>query len=140
MPANADAREMLARGQLMLSRFTSAAASYRTLASLQPQNPKAWYGIVRSYEGLSEEQLAALQREAPDSPLLELLVADVAVSQEKFPGALAIYRRVLAKPPVGGLHEAVADLYDRAGKADWAAIERRKAEVRSPARCTATTW
>jgi predicted Zn-dependent protease len=137
MPANADAREMLARGQLMLSRFTSAAASYRTLASLQPQNPKAWYGIVRSYEGLSEEQLAALQREAPDSPLLELLVADVAVSQEKFPGALAIYRRVLTKPPVGGLHEAVADLYDRAGKADWAAIERRKAEVRSPARCTA---
>ena len=75
MPDNADAREMLARGQLMLSRFSSAAASYRTLSELQPQNPKSWYGIAKCYEGLTEELLAALQRQAPDSPVLELLVA-----------------------------------------------------------------
>jgi predicted Zn-dependent protease len=137
MPENADAREMLARAQLMLSRFSGAAASYRTLSSLQPQNPKAWYGIVKSYEGLSEELLGALQEQAPDSPLLELLVADVAVTQDKFAAALAIYRRVMIDPPVGGLHEAVADLYERAGERDWAAAERRKSEARTPARCAA---
>ena len=137
MPDNADAREMLARGQLMLSRFSSAAASYRALSDLQPDNPKGWYGIAKSYEGLTEELLAALQEQAPNSPLLDLLVADVAVTQDKFGAALAIYRRVLSDPPVGGLHEAVADLYDRAGKSDWALAERRKAEARPPARCAA---
>ena len=115
-----DAREMLARAQLMLSRFSSAAASYRVLTTIQPDNPKGWYGFAKSYEGLTEELLVALQQQAPDSPLLELLVADVAVTQDKFAAALAIYRRVLSHPPVGGLHEAVADLYDRAGKSEWA--------------------
>jgi predicted Zn-dependent protease len=137
MPANADAREMLARGQLMLSRFSSAAANYAALAKLQPQNPKAWYGVVKSYEGLSEAQLVALQQQAPDSPLLELLVADVAVTQQKYAAALGIYRRVLANPPVGGLHEAVADLYERAGRSDWAAAERRKADARASTTCAA---
>jgi len=137
MPSNADAREMLARGQLMLSRFSGAAASYLALTGLQPENPKSWYGIAKSYEGLAEELLAAVQRQSPDSPVLELLVADVAVTQEKFSAALAIYRRVEANPPVGGLHEAIADLYERAGKPDWAATERRKSEVRTPARCAA---
>jgi predicted Zn-dependent protease len=128
---------MLARSQLALSRFTSAAASYRVFSDLQPDSPKGWYGVARSYEGLTEELLAALQQQAPDSPLLELVVADVAVTQEKFAAALGIYRRALSNPPVGGLHEAVADLYERAGKSDWAIAERSKAEARSPARCAA---
>jgi predicted Zn-dependent protease len=135
MPTNADAHEMLARAQLALSHFVGAASSYRALSNLEPQNPKAWYGIVKSYEALSEELLAALQQQAPDSPLLELLVADVAVSQEKYAAALGIYRRVMTNPPVGGLHEAVADLYDRAGRRDWATAERRKATGTSPAQC-----
>jgi len=135
MPDNPDAREMLARGQLMLSRFTSAAASYQALTALQPQGPKGWYGIAKSYEGLTETLLTALQEQAPDSPLLELLVANVAVTEDKFAAALAIYRRVMSDPPVGGLHEDVADLYERAGKSDWAIAERRKAEPRLPVRC-----
>jgi predicted Zn-dependent protease len=137
MPSNAEAREMLARGQLMLSRFVSAAANYRTLTTLQPENPKAWYGVTKSYEGLTEQLLSDVQQQAPDSPVLALLVADLAVTQEKYAAALAIYRRVLADPPVGGLHEAVADLYERAGRADWAMAERRKSEPRSAARCAA---
>jgi predicted Zn-dependent protease len=137
MPSNGDAREMLARAQLMLSRFQNAAASYRALSRIEPENPKAWYGMAKSYEGLAEQLLATLQQQSPDSPVLELLVADVAVTQDKFPAALAIYRRVLANPPVGGLHDAVADLYDQAGKHEWAATERKKAEARTPARCAA---
>ena len=93
--------------------------------------------MAKSYEGLAEQLLNTLQQQSPDSPVLELLVADVAVTQDKFAAALAIYRRVLANPPVGGLHEAIADLYERAGKTDWAATERRKADARTPARCAA---
>ena len=77
-----------------------------------------------------------MQQQAPDSPLLELVVADVAVSQEKYPAALAIYRRVMVgAPPVGGLHEAVAEIYERAGKPEWAAQERRAIKPRSAAAC-----
>lgn len=136
MPQNADAREMLARAYLASSHFMKAATEYGALTSIQPQNPKGWYGVARSYQGIAEEALAALQKQAPDSPLLELIVADVAVSQEKFPAALAIYRRVLdGTPPVGGLHEAVAELYERAGKPEWAAIERRQVRPLTKAQC-----
>jgi predicted Zn-dependent protease len=138
MPQNADAREMLARAYLGTSQFTKAARHYRTLADLQPTNPKAWYGLARSYEGLGEEALTLLQKQAPESPLLELVVADVAVTQEKFAAALAIYRRALeGTPPVGGLHETIAELYERAGRTDWAAAELRHATRRSPAECAA---
>ena len=137
MPQNADATEMLARAYLGTSQFTKSVQHYRTLAESQPINPKAWYGLARSYEGISEAALAALQQQAPDSPLLELVVADVAVSQEKYPAALAIYRRVMAgTPPVGGLHEAVAEIYKRAGKPEWAAQELQAVKRGSAAECT----
>ena len=136
MPQNADAREMLARAYLDTSQFTKATDHYRTLTAIQPENPKGWYGLTRAYEGIAEKALNALQQQAPDSPLLELVVADVAVSQEKYPAALAIYRRVMVgAPPVGGLHEAVAEIYERAGKPEWAAQERRAIKPRSAAAC-----
>lgn len=137
MPENADAREMLARAYLELSKYSSAAAQYRALTGLQPVSPRHWYGLARSYGGLAEQTLAALQEKASDSPLLELVVADVAVTQDKFAAALAIYRRVLTDPPVGGLHEAIADLYEQAGHSDWAAAERAKITRRTPAECAA---
>jgi predicted Zn-dependent protease len=138
MPQNADAREMLARAYLGQSQFTKASVHYRMLTTMQPVNPKAWYGLARTYEGIAEEALAALQRQSPDSPLIELVVADVAVTQEKFAAALAIYRRALdGTPAVGGLHEAVAELYERAGKPEWAAAESRYVKRRSAAECAA---
>ncbi|MBK5298231.1 MAG: tetratricopeptide repeat protein [Vicinamibacteria bacterium] len=136
LPDNADARDLLARAYLALSKFANAAAQFRALTGLQPDNPRAWYGMARSYAGVAEATLTALQTTSPDSPLLELIVADVAVTQEKFPAALAIYRRALKETPlVGGLHEAVADLYEQAGHPDWAAAERAKINRRTPAYC-----
>lgn len=136
MPDNADARDLLARAYLALSKFANAAAQYRVLTGLQPKNPRAWYGMARSYEGIAESTLDALQTATPDSPLLELIVADVAAAQNKLPAALAIYRRALQGTPlVGGLHEAVADLYDQAGHADWAAAERAKIKSRTRVDC-----
>jgi predicted Zn-dependent protease len=138
MPQNADAREMLARAYFERSQFTKASAHYQVLATLQPINPKAWYGLARTYEGIAATALGALQRQSPDSPLIELVVADVAVTQEKFAAALAIYRRALAgAAPVGGLHEAVAELYERAGKPEWAAVESRKVRRRPAGECAA---
>ena len=44
MPENAEAREMLARAKLTLGDSASAAVHYRTLTTLDGQNPK---GVVR---------------------------------------------------------------------------------------------
>jgi predicted Zn-dependent protease len=138
MPRNPDAREMLARAYLGASRPSKAAPQYRALTNLQPLNPKAWYGLARSYEGIAEASFTALQKEFPDSPLVELIVADIAVTQEKYAAALGLYRGALQKnAPVGGVHESVADLYERAGKSEWAAIELRKVKTRTPAYCAA---
>jgi predicted Zn-dependent protease len=136
LPDNADAREMLARATFLQSDHARAATHYRALTGLAPRNPRAWYGLARSYQGISEEAFGALQREAPDSPLLELLVAEVAVTGDRFGSALAIYRRVLsAGPPVGGVHEMIAELYDRAGHPEWAAAELAKAGPRTASGC-----
>jgi predicted Zn-dependent protease len=136
LPKNPDAREMLARAYLGSSSPSKAAPQYLVLTTLQPQNAKAWYGLARSYEQVAEDAFAALQIEFPDSPLLTVLVADVAVTQEKYAAALGIYRRALSSDAgVGGLHESVADVYERAGKSDWAAIELRKATPRTAPYC-----
>ena len=42
---------------------------------------------------------------------------------------------MVGAPPVGGLHEAVAEIYERAGKPEWAAQERRAIKPRSAAAC-----
>jgi tetratricopeptide (TPR) repeat protein len=136
MPKNAEAREMLARATLALSDYPSAATHYRALTALDASSPKAWFGLARSYQGLAEDAFTALQQQAPESPMLELIVAEVAVTAGKFPAALSIYRRVLASgSPVGGVHEAVAELYERAGKPEWAAAELKRAPPRTPAAC-----
>ncbi len=136
MPKNAEAREMLARVELALADYPAAATHYRALTALDAQSPKAWFGLARSYQGIAEEAFTGLQQQAPESPMLELIVAEVAVTAGKFPAALSIYRRVLAGgSPVGGVHEAVADLYERAGKPEWAADELKRAPPRTPAAC-----
>jgi len=125
--------------KLSLTDYPGAATHYRVLTSLDARSPKAWYGLARSYQGIAEAAFDALQHDASDSPLLELIVAEVAMTGDKFPAALAIYRRLLAgAPPVGGIHESIAELYERAGKPEWAAAELQKAPRRTAGACAAT--
>jgi predicted Zn-dependent protease len=137
MPKNADAREMLARAQLATERYASAASEYRALTTMAPKDPKSWYGLAQSYQGIAEEAFQALQAKAPDSPLIELLLGDVLVSQHKYPQAVQTYRAALARAPgIGGVHESIAEVYELAGKPEWAAAERAKVAAKGP--CTAT--
>jgi predicted Zn-dependent protease len=136
LPENPDAREMLARAHLELERHAGAAEHYRALTALLPESPKGWHGLARSYEGMAEHAFTALQQNHPESPLLVLLLADVLVSEERHADALRLYREALeGDPPVGGLHQAIAELYERAGKPEWAGAELAKAKPRTPAEC-----
>jgi predicted Zn-dependent protease len=136
MPDNPDAHEMLARASLAVGRLDTAVTQYRALTTMQADNPKGWYGLSRSYQSMAERDFAAMRKEAPDSPLIDLVVAEVLVSEDRYGQALATYRRVLAaNPPVGGIHESIADLYTQAGKPEWAATERERSPARTPAAC-----
>ena len=86
-PDHRDARQMLAETLLSLERHEQAARQYRVLTDQGPQDPKAWYGLGKSYEGLSQRAFETLQTSAPESPYLLLLVAQGMVAQERDKGA-----------------------------------------------------
>jgi len=118
-------------------RFQDAADRFRALTVADPNNAAAWYGLGKSYEALARQSFSQLQTIASGSAWEALLVADVWVSAGRFEQALALYRDVLGlNPGIPGVHRSIATLYERAGKADWAATEAAK-EPPQPATCEA---
>jgi predicted Zn-dependent protease len=135
-PDHHDARLMLADALLALERWGPAAQHYRVLAQHASEDPKAWYGLERSYEGLSRQAFETLERTAPDSPYLSLLVAEASVAQERDKSAFPLLREAIAsKTRPAEAHEALAQIYERAGHPDWAAVEREKAKAIPPPDC-----
>jgi len=135
-PENHDARQMLADALLALERWGPAARHYGALVQQAPDDPKAWYGLERSYEGLSGQAFETLERTAPDSPYLSLLVAQAAIAQERDKSAFPLLRESIAKKTrPAEAHEALAQIYERAGHPDWAAVEREKAKGIPPPDC-----
>ena len=129
-PDNRDARRMLADSLLSLERWDPAARHYRALTQQAPDDPKAWYGLERSYEGLSRRAFETMQQSTPDSPYVSLLVAQAMVAQERDKSAFPLLREAIAKKTRRAeAHEALAQIYERAGHADWAAVERGRAKA-----------
>ncbi len=135
-PGNREARRMLAEALLFLERHEEAARHYRTLTEQAPEDPGAWFGLGRSYEGLSREAFEELQVLAPESAEILLLVAGVLVTQERDTRAFQLYREALEKRPgLAEAHEALAGIYERSGHPDWAATERTRARDLPPPDC-----
>lgn len=127
-PDNVEARRRLADALWSLERFAPAVQEYRTLSEQAPQDPRGWYGLGRSYEGVARTAREHLQRSAPDSDYVLLLVAQVMVAEGKPANAFRLYREALEKRPgLAEAHEAVARIYEQRGHADWAAVERERA-------------
>jgi predicted Zn-dependent protease len=129
-PGHAEARRMLAGALLSLERYEPAARHYEHLCGEDPRDPRPWFGLGRSYEGLSQRAFETLQAAAPESPYLILLLADAMLAQERDKSAFALYREAIAKKPglVEG-HEGLARVYDRAGHPEWAQVERERARA-----------
>ncbi|HVQ29273.1 MAG TPA: tetratricopeptide repeat protein, partial [Vicinamibacteria bacterium] len=139
-PDNHDARQMLADALLSLERYEPAAQHFRKLSEAAPQDPRAWYGLGRSYEGLAERPFVELQHTAPDSPYLLLLVAHAMEAQGKVANAFRLYREALDKrPDFAEAHEGVARIYEQKGQPAWAATERAKAKAIPPPDCRSPT-
>ena len=135
-PDNQEARRRLADALWSLERFEPAVQQFRELTERDPKDPRAWYGLARSYEGLARGPFEELQHSAPESHYLVLLVAQAMEAQGKLANAFRLYREVLDKQPhLADAHEALARIYEQKDHADWAAIEREKALRAPPPDC-----
>jgi tetratricopeptide (TPR) repeat protein len=139
-PANLQAREMLASASLMAGRHQQAAAEFRKVTQQAPADAKGWYGLVQSYDALSQETLDALTKTA-DAPLYEpLLMADALESEGKLEQAFGFYKQSLERlPKLRATHEALARIYTKTGHAEWAAQQTAKARQLAPACAEAAT-
>ena len=125
-PRSVKARQMLADAYMSLNRYDEAGRELVKLTELDPQNPAAWYVLGQSHEGSARFALEQLQKIAPGSAYERLLVADVQASQEEYSKAIELYRSGLEKlPGMRAVHEAIADIYEQAGNAERAAVERK---------------
>ncbi len=128
-PENVQARQMLAEALLELQRWEAAARQFRALADRAPEDPRAWHGLGRSYEGLLRASYDALTRAWPESPYVLLLTADALATQGKHANAFRLYREAAEKQPrFREPREALARIYEQTGHADWAAAEREEAK------------
>ena len=126
-PTNREARLLLGQAFLSLENFQPAAEQFERLAQLEPRNPKAWNGLVLSYEGLTGRSYDELEKVAPESAYWLVLVAETLAKGDQSNRALFFYRQALAKMPnMRGVHSAVAGIYRKEGQADWAALEDEK--------------
>ena len=75
-PGNARARELLGEALLALDNYGEAAAAFRAVTERQPENSRGWYGLGRSYEGLTRAAFAGLEAIDGGSPFVLMLQAD----------------------------------------------------------------
>ncbi len=128
-PGMAQARQMLGDALTAIERLEEAAEQYRHWARLDPSNPQAWYTLGLTYETLSQQVFAELERTAPESAEMLALVAEVRVTQKQYRSAYFLYREALKRrPDMRGLYAGLAAVYEATGHPDWAktAMEREE--------------
>ncbi len=132
-PDHKEARLMLGEALFSLERFEPAVQQFERLCKLDPASPKAWNGLGQSYEGLAGQNFEKLEKAAVGSAYWLVLVAEARAKADQYNRAFFFYREALAQmPTMRGVHRAIAEIYRKAGHADWAAIEEER-ERQTPA-------
>lgn len=139
-PDNRDAHGMLAGALLALGRSEEAAGHYRKLTALVPGDPKAWFGLGKTYETLAAQAFERLGKAAPDSAYTAALLADSRVQRGQYRSAFFFYRQAASKlPSLPGLHAGLGEVYRRTGHDDWAAAEDRRERALPAPDCATRT-
>jgi tetratricopeptide (TPR) repeat protein len=137
-PANTLARIELADAHLQLGRFREAASHFDKAAVLDPNSPKAWLGVGRSYTGIARQTFEELERLAPDSGYWAALLARAKASQQQYRTAFHLYRQAAERTPtLRGVHSALAEIYRRTDHPEWAAEEDRREQMFPSLNCPA---
>ncbi len=126
-PNSVPAQAMLANGLLSLDRPREAAVHFRKLTTLTPNDPRAWFGLGRSYEMLAGTSFEELTKTAQGSAEWLTLVAESRVARRQYRAAFYFYKQALEKQSTfRDAHAGIATVYRATNHADWAQAEERK--------------
>ena len=128
-PQHAFAKILLGEALEAVGDHSQAVAVWRSLESVDASNPFAHAGLVRCNEELAAAAIDQLRKSEPESPYMLRILGRSRLQAQQYPSALYLFRTALKREPgVRAVHEAIAQVYEGAGRADWAAAERRRAE------------
>jgi tetratricopeptide (TPR) repeat protein len=129
-PDNVDARGMLAGALFSQGRAKEAALHYKKLSALAPDDPKAWYGLGRSYEALAGKAFEELDKTAQGSAEWLDLVAETRLQRRQYRASFYFYKEALNRNPrLRSAHAGLAEVYRRTNHPEWAAAEQAKAQT-----------
>jgi predicted Zn-dependent protease len=129
-PQNLNAVGMLADAEMSQKLFEDAAAHYRELTAQDDADPRAWYGLGKAYESLATRTLDLLNKNAPESPYVAILLADTRLQRRQYRSAFFFYREAQNKlPDLPGVHAGLALVYRNTDHADWADAEQRREQT-----------
>jgi tetratricopeptide (TPR) repeat protein len=139
-PKDRNVLGMLAGAELSQKLFEDAALHYRQLTAADATDPRAWFGLGKAYESLATGAFDRLNKSAPQSAYVAILLADTRVQRRQYRSAFFFYREAQGKlPDLPGLHAGLALVYRNSGHDDWAAIEQKREETLPAPDCKAQT-
>ena len=140
-PTNLNALGMLAEAELDQKIFEEAATHYRELTERNAANPRAWYGLGKAYESLSTSTFDRLNRNAPESPYVAILLADTRLQRHQYRSAFFFYRQAQRKSSdLPGIHAGLAQIYRNTDHPDWAATEENREQTLPAPDCKVQEW
>ena len=130
-PNHREVRRMLADACAAAGNHVEATIHLRKLADWEPEQPGVWYALGRAYQEIAAAYFARLPQ---DSGYWMALAADALNKRSQTRAGFLLYRKAIEKlPGQRGLHTAVADLYRRIGREDWAEEEvKQEAALGAP--------
>jgi predicted Zn-dependent protease len=135
-PNEPDAQEALAETCLALKKFERAAEGFQKLSQADPGNPKFWYDLGLSYDGLAQRSFDKLTNLATGSAYWLDITAESRFENQQLFAAFYLYRQALEKmPSLHGIHASIAEIYRKTGHPDWAETEAAKERQLPPPDC-----
>ncbi len=137
-PKDLNALGMLAGAELDQNLCEDAAHHYRDITMQDGSDPRAWYGLGKAYESLAARTFDRLNKSAPQSPYIAILLADTRVERRQYRSAFFFYHEAQSKlPDMPGIHAGLALVYRNTDHADWAATEQQLEEALPAPDCQA---
>ncbi|MDR3738969.1 MAG: tetratricopeptide repeat protein [Terracidiphilus sp.] len=142
-----DAAATFQRAQALATagHYEQAAVEFRKVAEAQPRNTRAWYALGRTWVAAASEAYGRLLDQASqDSPYAAAIKADALMRRLQYPRAIAGFRAALSREPnLASARTALAEMYSKLGRQDWANQERAANAaldcVRLPLQCAFLT-
>jgi tetratricopeptide (TPR) repeat protein len=136
-PADVQAQRRLAVAYEASGRRLDAVTAWTRVTELAPLAPSGWYALGLAYNAVAQEAIRSFEDRPGEAAWQQLLIADGLLATGHLTDAFAIYRSVEAQlPSMVTIHDSVVQVYERSGRAEWAARERTRGAL--PAGACAT--